>query len=284
MTSRFVTTGVLSLVVGASWLPASAAAQSLGRLAAEEAARRQAITAPAKVLTETDLHPATAARPADSQVSEPLDEVMGRRVAVAPAQLGRGALPPIPVQAVAAGEVVLEVAVDRRGRVTAVTPLRHTAPFTAAMTAAIRTWTFAPAEDAPAPQAGLEPKASDRKAMDSTVLVVGLFRPPALFAPTLGEPPKDVAKPSGAAPYPMVPLEMPLYPPNSLNDGVVLLELEVAAHGGITGIEVVRSSPSFDKAAVAAASSLIFAPGRVHDRPARALVYVVAGFRQPVTF
>lgn len=283
MTPRVVTVSLMSLVAGVL-LPALSDAQPLGRIAAEEAARRKTITQPARVITGSDLRdapPGLEPLPADQAQA---DEPAGKRVLVNPARLSGGAVPIIPIQAVAAGEVVLEVSVDRRGKVTGVKPLRHTAPFTESMTAAIRTWTFTPAEDAPAMPAGETPKATDRKAMDSTVLVVGLFRPPALFAPTLGEPPKTVAKGSGTAPVPMVALEMPAYPPNAMNDGVVLLELDVATHGGITGIDVVRSSPAFDKPAIAAASSLIFAPGRVHDRPAPAYVYVVAGFRQPVTF
>lgn len=262
---------------------ASVSAQPLGQIASQEVARRKTITAPARVITEDDIGAAPTPFPVEPQPEPQPDEVAGRRVAIAPAKYRGGAVPPIPIQAVSAGEVVLEVAVDRNGRVTAVKPLRATAPFTEAMAAAVRTWSFTPAEDAPALPAGAEPAPADRKAMASTVLVIGLFRPPALFAPTLGEPPKDVAKPSGAAPVPMARLEMPSYPPNALHDGVVLLELDVAVHGGIAGIAVVKSSPAFDKAAVQAASALIFTPGRVHDRAARALVYVVAGFRQPIT-
>lgn len=271
------------VVAGLAVSVVAASAQSLGQIAAQESARRKTIAAPARVITERDLGPAPAPFPAETPAAAATAEVAGRRIAVAPASYKDGALPPIPVQALSAGEVVLEVAVNRRGRVTGVTPLRHTAPFTEAMTSAVRTWTFAPAEDAPMPAAGLEPPPAARAAIASTVLVIGLFRPPALFAPTLGEPPKDVTKPSGAAPVPMVPLEMPAYPPAAVHDGVVLLELDVAAHGGIEGIKVLRSAPSFDAAAVQAASSLIFAPGRVHDRAAPARVYVVAGFRQPIT-
>jgi len=271
------------LVAGLLVTAAPLGAQSLGQIAAQEAARRKTITAPARVITEDDIGTAPAALPVEAQPDSQPDEVAGRRVAVVPAKYRGGAVPPIPIQALSAGEVVLEVAVDRNGRVTGVKPLRTTAPFTEAMAAAVRTWSFSPAEDAPALPTGAEPAPADRKAMASTVLVIGLFRPPALFAPTLGEPPKDVAKPSGAAPVPLVRLEMPSYPPNALNDGVVVLELDVAAHGGIGGIAVVRSSPAFDKAAVQAASALTFTPGRVHDRAARALVYVVAGFRQPIT-
>ncbi len=284
MKSSVVPACLLSLLMAPLATSVPVMAQSLGQIAAQEAARRKTIQAPARVLTETDLGPAAAPRPMAPSAQLPADEATaGRRAAVAPAIYRSGVVPAIPVQAVSAGEVVLEVAVDCRGRVTGVRTLRHTAPFTDAMTAAVRTWTFAPAEDAPVPAAGVEPNPAERKAIDSTVLVIGLFRPPALFAPTLGEPPANVAKASGAAPVPMVPLEMPSYPANALHDGVVMLELDVAGHGGIDGLAVVKSSPAFDAAAVQAASSLIFAPGRVHDRAARALVYVVAGFRQPVT-
>ncbi len=284
MKSSVVSACLSSLLVVPFVSQAPIAAQSLGQIAAQEAARRKAIQAPVRVITDADLGPAPAPLPADPSMQSPADEDRGaRRMAVAPAIFTGGAVPAIPIQAVSAGEVVLEVAVDRRGHVTGVKALRHTAPFTAALAAAVRTWTFTPAEDAPVPAAGLEPKPADRRAIASTVLVIGVFRPPALFAPTLGEPPADVARPSGAAPVPMVPLEMPSYPPDALHDGVVMLELDVAAHGGIDGLAVVKSSPAFDAAAVQAASALIFAPGRVHDRAARALVYVVAGFRQPVT-
>ncbi|MEP7118935.1 MAG: TonB family protein [Acidobacteriota bacterium] len=275
---------VLCLTISLAAVPV--AAQSLGHLAAEEAARRKAIPTPARVITDDDLRPATGPTQAPLPLPEPTsaDEPKpAARVAVAPARFASGQMPQIPILAVSGGEVVLEVSVNRNGRVTAVKPLRHTAPFTDAMAAAVRSWTFAPAEDAVAPLAGAEPDPETRKPMDSTVLVVGVFRPPALFANTLGEPPKNVAKPSGATPFPMSPLEMPAYPAQSLDSGVVLMELSVAAQGNISGAKVLKSTPPFDAPALAAVSALSFAPARVHNRPAPALVYVVAAFRQPIT-
>ena len=287
MHPRLVSACLLSLTIGGSLVAAGpVSAQDLGRLAAQEAARRKAIAQPAKVITADDLGAAPAPWPVPQLTSSDADDdtESARRVQMAPAKYSGGAIPPIPIQAVSAGEVILEVRVDKTGRVAAVKPLRHTPPFTDAMAAAVRTWRFAPATDAPVVSAGTAPDPKTITPMDSTVLVVGLFRPPALFAPTLGEPPKDVAKASGSAPVPMVALEMPSYPVNALHDGVVLLELNVASHGGIEGVKVLKSADIFDAPALAAASSLIFRPGRVHDRQAAALVYVVAAFRQPVTF
>jgi len=184
-----------------------------------------------------------------------------------------------PATIVSGGSAVLTITI---GNINA-TPLPLTAPFTDAMVAAVRSWTFTPALDAPVPAAGAQPDPTEQRPMASTVLVLGVFRPPSLFPVTLGEPAKAVATPSGAAPALASALEMPAYPVNALSDGVVLLELDVAAHGGVEGIGVVRSSSPFDKAAIGAASALGFAPGKVHGRPAAARVYVVAAFRQPIT-
>lgn len=276
---------VLCLTMSLAAVPV--AAQSLGRLAADEAARRKAIASPARVITGDDLSevrgPVLSSADATPQEAAAPDDVRVPRVAVASAKLAGGALPLIPVRAVSGGEVVLEVSVSRDGRVTAVKPLRHTAPFTDAMAAAVRGWTFSPAVDAAVPAPGALPDPNTRAPMASTVLVVGVFRPPSLFPGTLGEPPKDMAKPSGSAPALASAIEMPAYPVTALHDGVVLLELNVAEQGAVEGIGVVRSSSAFDKAAVGAASALTFAPGKVHGRPAAARVYVVAAFRQPIT-
>ncbi len=277
----------LACVLCLTLAAAPVAAQSLGQLASEEAARRKALRSPARVITGDDLGdqlvPVSPLQDAPAPDAPAADAPRAPRVAVAPAKLTGGALPLIPVQAVSGGEVVLEVSVSRAGRVTAVKPLRHTAPFTDAMTAAVRTWTFTPAFDAPVPEAGAAPDPDARAPMVSTVLVLGVFRPPSLFPVTLGEPSKAVATPSGAAPALASALAMPEYPVNALSDGVVLLEVNVGSHGGVEGIGVVRSSSAFDKAAIGAASALGFAPAQVHGKPAAARVYVVAAFRQPIT-
>ncbi len=117
----------------------------------------------------------------------------------------------------------------------------------------------------------------------SKVLVVGLFRPPALFPGTLGTPPVDAGRPSETVPYPTGPPQLPAFPPNALMDGVVVVELAVGPNGAIGRARAVRSAAGFDQPALQAAQAIGFRPARVHGRPSPALVYVVAGFRQPVT-
>src|SRR5262245_25058070 len=64
-----------------------------------------------------------------------------------PPQLQTSTIPSVPTTAVAGGEVFLELTIDETGAVVAVAPLRTTPPFTDLITALVRGWRFAPAED-----------------------------------------------------------------------------------------------------------------------------------------
>jgi hypothetical protein len=153
-----------------------------------------------------------------------------------PARYAMGVLPPMPMTAVGGGEVILEATVNAIGRVTAIAPLRTTPPFADLVVAAVRDWRFDPAQDMVAPP--------DRQpylgAVEAKVLVVGVFAAPALTAPTLGEPPRDVAAPSDDSPFPLA-ITTPSYPPLALGGGVVLLEVCVGADGVVTDTSVIRT-------------------------------------------
>jgi outer membrane biosynthesis protein TonB len=259
------------------------AAQSLAEVAAAEAARRKAIATPARVITGDDLRqgPYPPGEPAPAATTgDPADALP---VVRRPARLRSGAPPAIPVQAVGGGDVALELALDAAGRVTSARVLRDTPPFTSALAAAVATWQFEPAEDAASPGPGENPARVPRQRVPSRVLVLGVFRPPALFPMTIGTPPKVVDGPSEAVPNPHAPPRMPLYPPNAQFDGVVIVEHRVAASGAIAETRVVQSAPGFDQAALVASDTLSYRPARVNGRPSPAFVYIVSGFRQPVT-
>ena len=49
--------------------------------------------------------------------------------------------------------------------------------------------------------------------------------------PTIGEPPKDLRKPSGDVAYP-ISTAMPNYPPQARDGGVVLFEVSLNEAGG----------------------------------------------------
>lgn len=282
MRSILAMVGAVLLLVDGS----RAVAQSLAEVAADEAARRKAIAAPARVLRETDLrndYPVTTPTEVPGWPADAAADPAAPRLLVETASLQGGPLPPIPVMAVAGGEVFLEVAVGSNGAVTGVKPFRDTPPFTDALSTAVRAWRFEPAEDAIVPPPGQPVDDTTRKAAASKVLVVGLFRPPALFAMTLGEPPKDVGTPAADVPAPVGAATMPEYPLNALFDGSVLMELRIGVDGSVMRRRLVKSAPGFDGPALTAADALSFRPARVRGTAVPSVVYVLAAFRQPIT-
>lgn len=285
--TEFVATRILGGLLCASLVAAPAAAQSLGQVAAEEAARRKAIGTPARVIRGDDLR-------SDYPVTTPVDlpawptdpaaaaDPAAPRTLVDAAELQGGALPPIAVMAVAGGEVIVELTVNRDGVVESARTLRSTPPYSETLLTVLRGWRFAPAEDVLTPAAGLPIDQRSRRAATSKVLIVGLFRPPALFAATLGEPPTQVAAPSDDAPA-VGALTMPAYPVGAQFDGTVLIEVSIGVEGAVLRRRLLRSSPPFDAPALDAVDALSFRPARMRGRAVPSVAYVVSEFRQPVT-
>ena len=82
-------------------------------------------------------------------------------------------------------------------------------------------------------------------AIEMPITIAGVFRPPVLMnTPTIGESPKDWSRPSGDVAYP-ISMEMPNYPPQVRDGGVVLLEVALNGAGGVTETRgVARSGDS----------------------------------------
>jgi TonB family protein len=198
--------------------------------------------------------------------------------AFSPARYLAGTVPAVPVMVVGGGEVLLELAVSREGRVTTVSPLRTTPPFTDLVVGAVRGWQFISAEEDVPASAG---KPASRMPVPSAVLVAAVFRPPALSGPTLGEPSRDMASPSAEAPFPLA-TTVPQFPPLALNSGVVLVEVQVDGDGKVADATVRRSAPPFDDAALKAARLWSFRPARVRGTPVRTRAYILFGFPVPV--
>jgi TonB family protein len=187
-----------------------------------------------------------------------------------PATYRLGGVPMLPTTAVGGGEVLLDAAVDARGEVTAVTPLRVTPPFADLFAEAVRGWNFHPARDLdlPAP---------------SHVMVAVLVRPPALTVPsTLGEPPHDIAVPRPDVPVPSL-LVSPAQPPHALRSGVVVIEARIDTAGRVTRVRVMHSAPPFDTAAQEAAWKWTFRAARLRGTPIESVAYLVFGFPEIVT-
>jgi TonB family protein len=178
-------------------------------------------------------------------------------------------VPIVPVQAVAAGEVLLSLNVSPTGSVGAVDVLRTTPPFTGAVVAAVRAWRFAPGTD------------EQRRPVASRVLVGAMFTAPSLRVPTVGEPPKDVAPAATALPMPLT-TPMPLYPPSARFGGAVMLETLIAPSGKVVAVTTIRSNPPFDEPAMNAARGWLFRPAQGPGQPPNTYAYLIFAFRQPL--
>ena len=185
-----------------------------------------------------------------------------------PARIASGHTPAQPPLASQGGLTVLDAEVSATGVVAAVETLLDGPPFTSELESAVWLWRFLPAE-------------KGERAVASRVVVVGLFRPPALVSgdEVLTVPARPVAD---AIPYP-TSVVTPRFPPRALEDGVVLMELEVSEDGDVSSTSIVQSSLPFDEPARQAAEQFRFRPAKSDGHAVRSFAIVVFGFRQPVT-
>ncbi len=210
-----------------------------------------------------------------------LGVVLSAQETFLPARYRAGTVPALAVMALGGGQVFLELAVSREGRVTAVTPLRTTPPFTDLVIDAVRDWQFLPAEERVELEPGRAGVPESRTPVATKVLVAAVFRPPALNTPTLGEAPRDIASASDETAFPLT-TTVPPFPPLAHSSGAVLLEAQVDRNGAVAGAAVIRSAPPFDDAAQEAVAQWSFRPARVRGIPVATLVYILLGFPVPV--
>lgn len=190
-----------------------------------------------------------------------------------PACLRSGIVPAAPPLVVSGGEVIVEATVADAGHVTAVTPLRTTPPFTDVVTRAVREWRFTPARLSTDQQTG---------PIESRVLVAAVFRRPSLMAPTVeGVPPRTLAAPSPAVPFPIAMAEPP-FPATAYGGGVLLVEALIERDGAIGAAVILRSVPPFDEVVRTTLRGWTFRPARLGDEPVPSYAYLLFGFPAPV--
>jgi TonB family protein len=187
---------------------------------------------------------------------------------VAASRFASGNAPDLPPLAQDGGLVGLELRIAPSGIVQEAIVIDDSPPFTEEMRKVVRLWKF-------------EPPVVDGAPAAARVAVLGLFRAPTLLggAPP---PPKRIAGPSGEIPYP-TSTATPAYPPQALESGVVMLELEVDEKGAVADIEILNQTEGFDAVAVEAARKFRFRPATRGGSPLRSFAVVVFGFPQPVT-
>jgi TonB family protein len=185
-----------------------------------------------------------------------------------PPRFQSGQFPPIHPNAQNGGLVVVEIQIAASGIVTDATVVDDAPPFTEAIEKVARLWKFQPATLDGAPIA-------------SRASVVALYRAPTLLGAE-PPPPERASSPSGEVPYPTYTVT-PTYPPNALFEGVVAIQVEVDAGGGVESAAVLSSGQGFDSVALEAARQFRFEPAKRQGHPIPAYAVVIFGFAQPVT-
>jgi outer membrane biosynthesis protein TonB len=191
------------------------------------------------------------------------------------ARLRAGAAVPLaPTMVLGGGEVLLDVTIGTDGGVSHVETLRSTPPYTDLIAGAVQGWRFDPA------------KGSVRgvlQTVDGHVLVAAVFRPPDIYnGPSRGTPTTIHGEVSAELPR-LRSLDMPLtYPPRSVRDGTVLIEIELTAAAVAREHRVMSPPSTFDSAALEAVRRWRFDyPSAPTGAPL--FVYAVVGFREPIT-
>jgi TonB family protein len=188
--------------------------------------------------------------------------------AFVPPRFTNGTPPGVAVLAPNGGLVGLELLIAPSGIVQDAIVIDDSPPFTEEMKRIVRLWKF-------------EPARLDGRPAAARVAVVALFRAPILLggAPP---PPKRLSSPSPEIPYP-TSTSTPAFPPQALQEGVVMLEVEVDERGAVASVESVRHQEGFAEVAIEAARQFRFQPAERGGRPVRARALLVFGFPQPVT-
>jgi hypothetical protein len=201
--------------------------------------------------------------------------VSAQRLEFTPPRLIKAQLTPLPAPTIAGGgEVLIEAIVDRTGRVGRPIVLRGTPPYTNMVLEAIATWQFDAARERSL--TGVD------TTVEMPVAIAAIYRSPVLMnAPTIGEPPKDWSKPSSEIAYP-ISMEMPNFPPQARDGGVVLLEVALNEAGTVTDTRGIASTGGFESASREAVAKWRFRGGSYRARPVPATAYVLLGFRAPV--
>jgi len=191
-----------------------------------------------------------------------------------PPRLLKAELSALPAPTTAGGgEVLIEATVDRSGALRHPIILRGTPPYIQMVFDAVSTWRFEPARSV-GPD-GVE------STIDMPVAISGVYRSPILMnAPTIGEPPRDWSKPSVEVAYP-VSMEMPNYPAQVRDGGVVLLEVKLNETGGVTETRGIASTGGFEGASREALAKWRFRGASYRARPVPSTAYVLFGFRPP---
>jgi TonB family protein len=193
------------------------------------------------------------------------------QVEVRPPELVSATDTQYPIQSVADGIVVLDVALTKQGVIGDLHTVRDIPSLTSIATSSVQGWRFKPGARNGAPQ-------------NSMIRVVFAFRPPAYYAapPLFTSIPSDAWSASrdtqGYALPGIVSVAYPLYPINAANVGSVVIQLAVGKTGEIQHVQVIRALNPFTTIAVDAVKKWQFEPSTLDGHTIRSNIVVVFVF------
>lgn len=180
---------------------------------------------------------------------------------------------PYPPNVTTTGAVTLLLSLDTGGQVQNVQVLRDLPPFTTIAQSSIFAWVFKPAYFSGSPVPSALP----------VTVVFSPFNPAETQLVTLSASPLQPASPVGAAQYvapQITSASYPLYPPNTLATGTVVLEVTIGKSGQLSRVRAVRSVPALTQSAIKAVQSWSYNPGTVNGNPVASKIVIAFVFQR----
>jgi outer membrane biosynthesis protein TonB len=178
---------------------------------------------------------------------------------------------PYPINNVAAGLVSFEVNLSAAGEVQNIQVTRDIPGLTAGAFGAVNSWTFTPGK-------------LDGKAVPSTINVQIVFNPGTPQNQNLQLPPAGpvpAPNPPGYLPPSLSQVSYATYPPNSIAQGTVVLDLLINKFSEVKNVATIRAVPSLTEAAKAAVRTWTVNPATLNEKKVDAKLAVAFIFRAP---
>jgi TonB family protein len=178
-----------------------------------------------------------------------------------------------PVNTTATGLVTLLLSLSNGGRMENVQVLRDVPPLTGAAQSGVQSWSFKPAS-------------SNGNPVASTIPVSVIFNP---FNPGdtqisgMSVPADPTAAPTGNAQYKppqITSASFAVYPPNTLAQGTVVLDVRIGKTGQVTKVRVVHGVPPLTSSAINAVKSWSYNPAATNGQPAASRMVVAFVFQR----
>ena len=176
-----------------------------------------------------------------------------------------------PINNIASGLVSLQVGLTATGQVENVLAVRDIPGLTARAISAVTSWTFTAGK-------------LDGQAVESTINVHVVFNPGTPQNQNLQltpGAPVPQPNPPGYLPPTLSQISYAVYPPNSIAQGAVVLDLHIDKSGQIKKITTIRAIPSLTAAAISAAKTWSLNPAKLNDKPQDAKLVIAFVFRSP---